>query len=454
MIEAVSQWLKLSQVADMAQGELCGEDAYITSVSTDSRHLHRGDLFVALEGERFDGHEFIDEQVEELAHGAMVHKQVTTSLPIITVDNTLQGLTRWAKSWREIVDPKLVAITGSNGKTTVKQMVSNILSLAASTCSTQGNLNNHIGVPLTLLTLRERHVYAVIEMGANHFGEIDYLSCLVEPDIAVITNAGPAHLEGFGSIEGVSRAKGEIMNGLGANGIIVLNADDHYLSAWLAMAAEKKLNAVTFGFNAIADVKGLHYSDNNLMLEVDGEQLEVQLPFPGKHNACNALAAVAVAHQLQIDLTHIKNGLEHAHNVKGRLQAKKGIAGSVILDDTYNANPASLAAAMDVLCAQAKEPWLVIGDFGELGDDAKEMHFKIGSQAKSIGVKKLFALGELAKNAVSSFGDNAYHFDSHDQLSKKLVEELNSHCCVLIKGSRAMHMEDIVNRLLESEAVH
>ena len=454
MAEAMSQWLKLSQVAEMARGQLQGADGYISSLSSDTRSLHRGDLFVALEGDHFDGHAFINQEVDNIAQAVFIHKPVDTKLPTITVDDTLKGLSRWAKEWRHVVAPKLIAITGSNGKTTVKHMLSNVLSLVGSTCSTQGNLNNHIGVPLTLLTLRDHNQFAVIEMGANHFGEINHLSCMAEPDIALITNAGPAHLEGFGSVEGVSRAKGEIMNGLSAKGVIVLNADDQYLDAWLKMADAKSLTVVTFGFDEKADVRGITHTDNHLVIGIGDEQVDVSLPLLGKHNACNALAVAAVAHQLQIESKIIKQGLERAEHVQGRLQTKQGLNNSTILDDTYNANPASLSAAIEVLCAQSKEPWLVIGDMGELGKDAEQIHAQIGVEAKAAGVEKLFALGDLSRHAVKGFGDQAFHFNKHDQLSEALASQLHRNCCVLVKGSRAMHMENIVDSLVEREKVH
>lgn len=449
-----SQWLKLSEVAEMAQGTLRGSDTYIASLSTDSRNLGSEDLFVALEGERFDGHAFIKQELEDVAKGVFVHKEVQTTLPTIIVDNTLDALSRWAKAWRHVVAPKLVAITGSNGKTTVKQMLSSVLSLAGSTCFTRGNLNNHIGVPLTLLTLREHDEFAVIEMGANHFGEINHLSCMAQPDIAVITNAGPAHLEGFGSVEGVSRAKGEIMNGLVADGIMVLNADDVYLEAWLEMAAGKNLTVVTFGFSERADVKCIVHDEDNLTISLGDQEMEVNLSLPGRHNVYNALAVAAIAHQLNVDSSLIQQGLENVGNVSGRLQSKQGLKGAVILDDTYNANPGSMSAAIDVLCSQSKQPWLVIGDMGELGDDAEKIHARIGSQAKTAGVKKLFTLGELSKFASQSFGEHAQHFNQSSQLSDAIIEQLTADCCVLVKGSRAMRMETIVNSLIEKNKVH
>jgi len=454
MGEEANQWLKLSEVAEMAQGTLYGADVYISSLSTDSRKLHPGDLFVALEGDRFDGHAFIDQVLEQNAKAVFVHKEVNTKLPAIAVDNTLDGLSRWAKVWRHVVAPKLIAITGSNGKTTVKHMLSNVMSLAGNTCYTQGNLNNHIGVPITLLTLRKHHKYAVIEMGANHFGEINHLSCLAQPEIAVITNAGPAHLEGFGSVEGVSRAKGEIMNGLVEGGTIVLNADDKYLDAWLQMSAQRNLSVVTFGFSGKADIRGVTHNETRLVMRVGDLKSEINLPLPGKHNAYNALAVTAVAHQLNVDLALIKEGLETASHVAGRLQTKKGLNGSVILDDTYNANPGSMLAAINVLCAQAKQPWLIIGDMGELGDDAEKIHAQIGIEAKSAGVTRLFTLGELSRYASQSFGESAQHFKHVDQLSEAVAGMLTSDCCVLIKGSRAMHMENVVDSLTEREKVH
>lgn len=448
----MDNWLRLSEVADMAQGELHGNDVVVSAISTDTRDMHKGDLFVALEGERFDGHEFIDQGVEETVRAVLVHRLVNTKLPLVLVDDTLKGMSRWAQTWRHRVDPKLVAVTGSNGKTTVKQMLSDVLSIQGSTCFTQGNLNNHIGVPLTLLTLRKQNKFAVIEMGANHFGEIDHLSRLAQPDVVVITNAGPAHLEGFGSIAGVARAKGEIINGAKSSGVAVLNADDKYIDVWLEKA--KHLKIVTFGFSKNAKVHGEITANKHLLVNLNSVKLEIKLPLPGKHNASNALAVIAAASELGVDPKTIKQGLENAHQVKGRLQSKQGIAGATIIDDTYNANPASLQAAIDVLCSQNKKPWLVLGDMGELGDDAEAIHAEIGIGAKSAGVKKLFGLGKLAKHAVNSFGENGFHFDKHSELSNALRNQIDPQCCILVKGSRAMHMEDVVNFLVNNQTVH
>ena len=448
----MDNWLRLSEIASMANGELRGEDIEVTGISTDTRNLHFGDLFIALEGEKFDGHKFIDETVEQIVSGVFIHKEVMTQLPSILVEDTLVGMSRWANAWRRKVNPKLVAITGSNGKTTVKQMISNILSRVGNTCSTKGNLNNHIGVPLTLLNLRENNEYAVIEMGANHHGEIDHLSSLAEPQVAVITNAGPAHLEGFGSVAGVAQAKGEIIHGVCEGGTVVLNADDQYLDVWLEKS--KHLKVITFGFSERATIRGEINDDQSLSVYMNDNYININLPLPGKHNAYNALASFAVGIAFQIDINEIKFGLENADQVHGRLQLKQGMLGATIIDDTYNANPASLQAAIEVLCSQEKEPWLVLGDMGELGEDTVSIHAHMGELAKAAGVKKLFGLGELAKQAVDEFGENGFFFNKHDVLSRELLNQMNENCCILIKGSRTMHMEDVVNFLIESKTVH
>lgn len=448
----MDNWLRLSEVASMAGGELVGDDLYISGVSTDSRKLNLGDLFVALEGEKYDGHAFIDESIKQIVRGTLIHKPVKTKLPTVRVDDTLKGLSRWASQWRQHVKPKLVAITGSNGKTTVKQMIASILSQAASVCATRGNLNNHIGVPLTLLRMRKQDRFAVIEMGANHAGEIHHLSMLAQPDIALITNAGPAHLEGFGSIEGVAHAKGEIMDGLNTNGTIVLNADDDYLGVWLKKA--KQLNVLTFGFGEQADVRGEKVSSHELSVVIAQDEFLVSLPTMGQHNMYNALAAVAATRALDIDIEVIQSGLNNAHLAAGRLQLKKGIMGITIIDDTYNANPASLRVAIEVLCSLEAEPWLVLGDMGELGEDAKAIHAQMGQVARQAGVKKLFGLGELTEHTVAAFGAGGMHFSKHEDLGKSLLSQVNANCCILVKGSRAMHMEDIVNVFAETEVMH
>ena len=402
----------------MAEGELDGEDRFISGVSTDTRNLHFGDLFVALKGENFDGHKFINDSIEQIVSAVMVQKPVTTNLPVITVEDTLAGMSRWAHAWRIRVNPDLVAVTGSNGKTTVKQMLRSILSQAGAVRATQGNLNNQIGVPLTLLTLRMQDQYAVIELGANHHGEIHHLSMLTEPQVAIITNAGPAHLEGFGSIEGVARAKGEIIDGIRKGGSLILNADDDYFEYWLQRAGD--LQVMTFGFGVDAQIRATAYHGNSLTIQTPKQEFEVSLPVEGKHNMYNALAATAAALALKIEVNKIQAGLQNADQVSGRLQIKKGVLGVTIIDDTYNANPASLQAAIDVLCSQPGQPWLVLGDMGELGEDAESIHAQMGEAAQKAGVKRFFGLGKLAAHAVTAFGKHATHFQRHDELGRQL----------------------------------
>ena len=448
----MDKWLRLSEVASMANGELQGDDVLISGVSTDTRNLRIGDMFVALKGDNFDGHEFIDSSIDQIAHGVLVHREVATKLPIVMVENTLAGMTRWARAWRNEVQPTLIAVTGSNGKTTVKQMISNILKPLGNVCATKGNLNNHIGVPLTLLSLRQHDQFAVVELGANHHGEIRNLSQLTEPLVAVITNAGPAHLEGFGSVEGVAKAKGEIIEGITSNGTFIINADDQYFDYWMQQA--KHLKVLSFGFADGADIKGRALSDHLLAINTPDEEFEVSLPMLGKHNMYNALAATAAACALQIKASDIVTGLQNTDQVSGRLQIKPGILGTTIIDDTYNANPASLQAAIDVLCAQKGEPWLVLGDMGELGQDAKAIHAQMGEAARAAGVKKLFGLGELAAHAVTAFGKGGFHFQCHEDLGRELLNQLNEDCCILVKGSRAMHMEDVVKLVARSTTLH
>lgn len=448
----MDNWLRLSEVALMAKGELQGDDVFVSGVATDTRNLKFGDVFVALQGEKYDGHKFIDESIEQIVRGVLVHKSVDTKLPMVKVEDTLAGMTHWAHAWKKKVNPCLVAVTGSNGKTTVKQMMSEILRQAGKVCATQGNLNNHIGVPLTLLSLRMNDQFAVIEMGANHHGEIHKLSVLAEPRVAVITNAGPAHLEGFGSVAGVAQAKGEIIDGVLQAGAVVLNADDDYLDVWLRKA--EHLSVLTFGFNENAQIRGTMLSESSLLISTPAYEVKVSLPVLGKHNMYNALAATAAAYALGVEKNNVLVGLQNTSQVSGRLQIRQGILGATIIDDTYNANPASLQAAIEVLCAQHGEPWLVLGDMGELGSEAESIHAHMGEIARAAGVKRLFGLGELAAFAVSAFGERGLHFQQHDELSKELLSQLNADCCVLVKGSRAMHMEDVVKLVAQSTVLH
>ncbi len=447
--------LYLSEIAALLHGELHGSDAQIASVGTDSRSLRAGDLFIALHGPNFDGHDYLAAARESGAAAALVNRAQNNPLPQIVVADTRLALGRLASACRAELAIPVLAVTGSNGKTTVKEMLAAILARRGAVLATRGNLNNDIGVPLTLLRLRPEHRYAVIEMGANHPGEIAYVAGLTAPTVALVTNAGPAHLEGFGSLEGVACAKGEVYQKLATGGVAVINCDDAYAGMWRELAAEN--HQISFGLRADADVNTpaesirLHMHNSSsvmrfIMHTPDGA-LELALPLPGRHNVMNALAASAAALAVGAHLNDIKEGLEAMTSVAGRLQMRIGLRGAHILDDTYNANPASLQAGLEVLAAYAGEKWLVLGDMGELGSDTADLHVQAGRQARAAGIDRLFAIGAQSRDAARSFGA-AQHFDSAAALITALREALHADVSVLVKGSRFMHMERIVEALL------
>ncbi len=444
----------LSEVAKQTGGVLSGEDLNISSVSIDTRSLAKGDLYIAIKGENFDGHAFVDQAEMAGANAVLVEKKCNTALPQIVVNDSHLALAELAAAWKKQVEVKTVAITGSNGKTTVKEMIASILGLAGNVLYTQGNLNNDIGVPLTLLKLHEQHQYAVIEAGANHVGEIAYSCGYVQPDIAIVNNVGAAHIEGFGSLEGVARAKGEIFQSLGEQGVAVLNRDDDFYALWLALIEGRKL--VTFGMNQQADIRAEEiYSKithqefaTSFKLITARDEMKVQLKLAGHHNVMNALAATAVVMQLGIGLPLIKQGLEQMKPVTGRLQPLLGKQGGLIIDDSYNANPNSVKAALEVLIESGGEPWVVLGALGEMGPDSLEIHHELGKLIKAKHVVRLLTIGSDAESASSSFGKGAIFFDSQASLIGFLKKELKGCESVLIKGSRMQKMEKIVMQLV------
>ena len=446
----------LSQAAQILNGRLVGEDARFIAVSSDSRNLPQGALFIALRGEHFDGYNFVANAWQAGAIAALVnsdsYRGEQAPCPLLLVDDTRLALGRLAAYWRRQFDIPLVAITGSNGKTTVKEMLASILRAAAGNAdavlATKGNLNNDIGMPLTLLQLNAAHRYAVIEMGMNHLGEIDYLTRIAAPDVALINNASGAHLEGLGSVDAVAEAKGEIFVGLSAHGTAVINSDDTHASLWRGLAGAQQL--LEFGLNEEADVCGTWQPHGEgIRLDVTSPQgmFAADLRVPGEHNARNALAAAAAAVALNVPMEKIAAGLERFGGVSGRLQRKAGLCGSVLIDDTYNANPASMRAAISVLAQAAGKRVLVIGDMGELGEDAAVLHAEMGAEARRVGVEKLYALGALSRNAVREFGSGAQHFESVEDLQNALKNELDANTTVLVKGSRFMKMERVVKYL-------
>ncbi len=452
--------LSLSETARLINGHLLGDDVSFASVSTDSRNLQPGQLFVALSGPNFDGHDYLPQAQRAGAVAAMVQREMVMDLPYLLVQDTLKGLGALASVWRERCNAMIAAITGSNGKTTVKEMLAAIMARKGRVLATKGNLNNEIGLPLTLLRIQDEE-YAVVEMGANHPGEIDTLSKIARPSVAVITNAGRAHLEGFSSVEGVARAKGEIINGLSQDGTFILNADDDWAGLWREQAGSRPV--VSFGFNASADVSA-SVGDLRLEWREDGfyncfpvrtptGEFEVDLALAGVHNCRNALAAIAVAGVMGAGQDEIKQGLKDVRPVKGRLCPVVGLDGVRIVDDSYNANPDSVAAAIDVLTGMgdaAQRRILVLGELAEVGEGIETVYQQLGEKARSASVDQVYAAGAAAAVA-ASFGQGGYGFEKKEQLQEQLKNELRAGDMVLIKGSRSAGMESVVQGLSQGE---
>jgi len=444
----------LAQAAASMQGTLHGDDRKFAGVSTDTRTIRDGELFFALQGPNFDGRDYVRVAKEAGAAGAVVSKHVKDGLAQISVDDTKAALGRFGAAWRNAHDATVVGVTGSNGKTTLKELVAACLSRKATTLATHGNLNNDIGMPLMLARIDESHRYVVLEMGANHAGEIAYLTGLARPDVVVITNAGAAHLEGFGSIQGVAHAKGEILQGEPRPRVAVLNADDKYFPYWASLVED--VRCLSFGFKEAADVRADNIvaapSHTTFTLHTESGSVDVSLPLVGIHNVRNACAAAAVALALQIGIDDIRAALQGVNPVGGRLQPVRGINDATLFDDSYNANPLSVIAAAEFLAGLKGESWLVLGDMKELGDDAEELHREVGEAARASGVNRLFAYGALAASAAEGFGEHASWFASLDALVEELCAGMTSDVNVLVKGSRSMRMERVVDALREPDA--
>jgi UDP-N-acetylmuramoyl-tripeptide--D-alanyl-D-alanine ligase len=455
-------------------------DVEFAAVSSDSRRIAPGDLFVALKGGNFDGSEFVSAAARDGAVAALVNRASyggeESPCPLLLVEDTRLALGQLAANWRARFALPVAALTGSNGKTTVKEMLASILrqhtkddihdsalspgnragvrgqSEETAVLATEGNLNNDIGMPLTLLKLRAAHRYAVIEMGMNHPGEIEYLTRIARPDVAIVNNAASAHLAGLGTIEAVARAKGEIFAGLAENGIAVINADDRFAPLWRELAAPHRV--VDFALDADAVVSACwDVTDFGIQMEIitpDGA-VNVQLQVPGAHNARNALAAAAAAVALRIPRAAIAAGLGNFTGVAGRLQRKAGRRGVTVIDDTYNANPDSVRAALQVLAQAPGGRIFVMGDMGELGADAERFHTEIGELARQLSIQRLLAVGDLSRAAVRAFGADAQHFADAESLCAALDQELGAGITVLVKGSRFMRMERVVKYLENGE---
>jgi UDP-N-acetylmuramoyl-tripeptide--D-alanyl-D-alanine ligase len=443
----------LSTAAEFIDGTLHGDDRAFNGVSTDTRSLQSGELFIALSGPNYDGRDYVDLAKEKGAAGAVVGSTVESDIAQIIVGDTRLALGQLGASWRDQQSATVIGITGSNGKTTLKELTATCLSHAAPTLATQGNLNNDIGMPLMLLRIDATHRYAVLEMGANHAGEIAYLTSLAKPDIVVITNAAAAHLAGFGSIEGVAHAKAEILQGEARPDFAILNADDEYFDYWQSFVSD--ISWISFGLSENADIRADEIAvDKGLtrfLLHIGDTAVPVSLPLAGLHNVLNACAAAAISSTLGVQPDDIASALESVSPVTGRLQAVVGLRGATIFDDSYNANPVSVIAAGEYLASLPGENWVVFGDMKELGKDERQLHREIGQALSKAGVDRLFATGELGRDTAEAFGDGASWFETVDELAETVLKDLTDSVNVLVKGSRSMRMERVVDVLRAPE---
>jgi UDP-N-acetylmuramoyl-tripeptide--D-alanyl-D-alanine ligase len=426
------------------------KDVAVDSIVTDSRKVRYGSLFAALEGNRMDGHTFAGAAAATGAVALLVKHAADAAAPQLMVDDVLEALGRIAALVRTRADPVVVGITGSNGKTTVKEMVSSILRLQGPVLATEGNYNNELGLPLTLFRLEAEHRFAVLEMGASKAGDIAYLAGIARPDVALVTNIGPAHLEGFGSMEGVARAKGEIYSALPPDGCAIINADEPWGPAWREVITAQRI--LTFGTGNDSDVRAVPRGAAT-RFETPAGRFEVRLTLPGEHNRINAAAATAAALALQVPLDTIRSGLEAVKSVPGRLNLIHADAGWTVIDDTYNANPASLYSALQVLAGMQGKAWLVLGDMKELGEDSRKLHAEVGDAARALGVRRIFAVGEMSAYTVDAFGHGAMHFADRSALVKALRAELRPGVNCLVKGSRSMGMEKVVQAIASEAAM-
>jgi UDP-N-acetylmuramoyl-tripeptide--D-alanyl-D-alanine ligase len=457
--------MDLYEAAQATGGTATAEGHTFIGVSTDSRSIAAGELFVALKGDRFDGHDYVRQVLSHGAAAALVDHAWAAKhgqgLPLVHVADTRVALGRLGGHWRSQFAIPLIGITGSNGKTTVKEMCAAImreherrddLEPMESVLATTGNLNNDIGLPLMLLSLHAGHRAAVIEMGMNHPGEIAWLTRLARPTVALVNNAQRAHLQGLGTIADVARAKGEIFEGLSDDGVAVINADDPHAGLWRELAGGRA--TIAFGLDRPADVmanaKPRGFASVVTLTAAQGT-VEFELPVPGRHNVRNAAAAAAACLATGVSLGTVAEALSRYEGMKGRLQQKAGLKGALVIDDTYNANPDSMRAAIDMLAQVPGKRILVMGDMGETGEAAGQFHDEIGGHAKSAGIDRLFALGDLSEAAAHNFGEGAQHFGKVEDLVRALASELGSEVTVLVKGSRFMRMERVVDAIVEKK---
>ncbi|HET8897353.1 MAG TPA: UDP-N-acetylmuramoyl-tripeptide--D-alanyl-D-alanine ligase [Rhodanobacteraceae bacterium] len=442
--------LSLAEIALWTHGTLAGAaDVAVHGVAIDSRRVVAGDLFVALAGEHVDGHDFLAAAAARGAAAALVTRAVASELPCVRVADSVLALGDLASAVRAGQRAQVVGITGSNGKTTVKTLTAAVLAQQGATHLNQGNYNNEIGVPLTVLAMPDTAAYAVIEMGAGKPGDIDYLAAIARPQIGLVNNIAPAHLERMGNLDTIAETKGALYQALPADGVAVINADDAYAGYFANLAGNRRV--LRFGLTAAADVQAQH-----IQLEATASRFElvtplgacaVHLPLGGRHNVANALAAAAVGVALALPVEAIRAGLAAVSAVPGRLQARSMTGGWTLIDDSYNANPGSLKAAVDTLALTTGERWLVLGDMAELGPGAGDLHADIGAYAKAAGIERLWTMGRLSARASDAFGANAAHFDTHVALAEALGKALHGGVTCLVKGSRSSAMERVIQAL-------
>lgn len=460
--------LRLKEIARWMEARFEGEDKIISGIAIDSRTLSDNELFFALVGERVNGHDYIEEVTRRQAAGIVISQPVESLIPQLYVKDTRLALGQLGKHYRDQFKMPMAAITGSYGKTTVKEMLASILSVAGPGFATRGNLNTEIGVPLTLLQLTEAHQWAVIEMGARKIGDIAYLMEIAKPTVALINNAGIAHIEMFGSENAVRNAKGELFSSLSEEGTAVINIEDPHLPYWKSLL--KGQNIFSFGSGSLAQLRlsKIQYGSESSIfkLSYQNQEIMVTLFAPGEHNVRNAMGAAATALAMGASLASVKVGLEKFRPVSGRLQFITGISNLKIIDDTYNANPVSMRAALSVLASQPGQKFFVMGDMLELGKYAESWHQDIGEEAKRLGIHKMYGIGKLTMNAIIGFGDNGKHYEDKKSLMNDLINDIKeikdikdtkqngSHdVTVLVKGSRGMRMEEVVSVLQNPDTI-
>lgn len=445
--------LTLPVIAERLGAPYSGPALALRALAIDSRAVAPGDLFVALPGERVDGHEFIEAAIENGAVAALVERPVHVSVPCLQVASGVEAMATIAAENRAAFQGQLIAITGSCGKTSVKNMCRAIFSLAGNTVATVGNYNNELGVPLTLSRLNDDTRFAVVEMGAAGRGHVAHLCALARPDISTVLNAMEAHLEGFGSVADVAAIKAEIFDGLSSQGVAVLNLDQPWVSLWQGRIADRQAATISFSVDDLrADVTATDIEDHGLdgsvfTLSLAGSRQRVSLPLPGRHNVSNALAAAALGLAAGLPVELIARGLERSETERGRLASEVLADGTVLIDDAYNANPGSVRAAIELLAGMTGRRSLVLGAMLELGAESARQHFEMGALARRRGIEQLIAVGAEVRPALEGFGDGARYFDDRKALQPALPELLKNSDAILLKGSRGAAMDSLLGAI-------